>query len=163
MSPPDKKGHAQRSEWMTYLYDDDHSDDKKEAAATQIVREGGRAVAEGSVIMNSGAFQGFMTNCSAGASDIWTQARLAGILAAKQADILLPIPYSVSLSGVDMQYTVNEDERRVTIKCDVRTKERIGAESSALAGCGIALMVLVNSYRAIDKAMSIEGLKILRD
>jgi cyclic pyranopterin monophosphate synthase len=148
---------------MTYMYDDDHFEEKKETASLTSVREGGRSIAEGSVIMNSGAFQAFMTNCSSGASDTWTQANMAGILAAKQADILLPIPYSVSLNSVEMSFTTNEEERRVTVKCDVRTKERIGAESCALAGCGIALMFLVNRYRAIDKAMSIEGLRILRD
>ena len=148
---------------MTYLYDNDSAEDKKESSVPQIIRDGGKAIAEGSVVMNSAAFQAFMTNCSAGGNETWTHARLVGILAAKRADDMLAAPFSVSISGVDMQYSVNDGERRITVKCEVRTKERIGGETSALVGCGVVLMSLVNGLRAIDKVMSVEGLRILRD
>jgi cyclic pyranopterin phosphate synthase len=147
---------------MNYSYSNNEPDEEKKPGV-QVAREGGRAVAEGSVVMNLAAFQAFFTGSAASSSEAWTQARLAGILAAKQADEMVLVSHSVNISGIEMEYTVKEEERRVTVRCDVRTVERVGAETSALVGCGMTLMVLVNSLRAMDRGMSIESLRILRE
>jgi cyclic pyranopterin phosphate synthase len=124
--------------------------------------EGGKAAAEGSLIMNAAAFQAFMTGSSVGGSEAWTVARLAAIQGAKQADELILVSHSFNITGIEMEYDANEEEKKITVKCQVRTKERIGAETAALVGCGMALMVLVDSLRAIDRGLKIDGLKIVR-
>jgi cyclic pyranopterin monophosphate synthase len=113
--------------------------------------------------MNSAAFQAFLTSSGAGGSDTWIQGRLAGILASKTADQAMLITHSINVTGIDLSYTVNETERKVTVRCEVRTKERIGAETSAMLACGTTLMVLANSLRVIDRDMTIEGLHVVRD
>jgi cyclic pyranopterin phosphate synthase len=148
---------------MSYDFENDRHDDEKKSGPAQPVREGGRAVAEGHIVMNSAAFQAFLTTCAAGGSETWTQVRLAGIQAAKRADELTLIPNSIGLTGIELQYTFNESERKVTIRAEVRTRARISAETAALTSCGIAMITLVNSLRAIDRGMSIENLRILRE
>ena len=123
---------------------------------------GGQAAAEGSVIMNSAAFQAFMTGSSVGGSEAWTVARLAGIQGAKQADELILVSHSFNISGIELEYSADEEEKKVTVKCQVKTKERTGSETAALVGCGMALMVLVDSMRAIDRELKIDGLRIVR-
>jgi cyclic pyranopterin phosphate synthase len=147
------------------MFESQFNNDAEDRKATMLqqAREGGKAVAEGSVVMNSAAFQAFLISCGGGGSDIWIQSRLAGILAAKQSDQMMLVSYSADVVTVDLSYSVDEAERRVTLRCELRTRERIGAEMSALVGCGVALLALANSLRAIDRDMAIEGLRIVRE
>ncbi len=137
-------------------------DEEKEGAAREPENQGGEATCEGRVVMNSAAFQAFMTGSASGTSEAWTIARLAGILGAKQADEHILVSHSFNIAGIEMEYEADEENNRVTVRCHVRTKERTGAETAALVGCGMALMVLVDSLRAIDRGMTIDGLRIVR-
>jgi cyclic pyranopterin phosphate synthase len=134
--------------------------DQKRSSQTTI--EGDEAAAEGHVVMNEAAFQAFITAVDGGMSEAWTVARLAGIMGAKQADELILVSHSCNIAGIEMSFKTDEESNKVTIRCEVRTRERIGAATAAMVGCGLALMGLVNSMRAIDKEMSIEGLHLLK-
>jgi cyclic pyranopterin phosphate synthase len=146
---------------MGYDYPDQKEPDIDKANKA-LKTEGGEATAKGSVVMNAAAYQAFMTAVIEGASEAWTIARVAGILGAKQADEHILISHSFNITGIEMDYSADEDKQRITVRCQVRTSERIGAETAALVGCGTALMVLVDSMRAIDRDMSIEGLHVVR-
>ena len=123
---------------------------------------GSQATAAGALVMNSTAFQAFTTGASTGGSEAWTMARLAGIQGAKQADVLILASHSFNIVGIEMGYDADEETNRVTVRCEVRTRERIGAETSALVGCGIALMVLVDALRAMDRSITVEKLRVVR-
>lgn len=139
--------------------DSEAGEEGKKAPAHQ----GAQAAAEGSLVMNSTAFQAFITGASVGSSEAWTMARLAGIQGAKQADELILASHSFNIVGIEMSYDADEENNRVTVRCEVRTRERIGAETSAIVGCGIALMVLVDALRAMDRAATIEQLRVVRE
>ncbi len=138
------------------------TDGAEEKTVTARRHEGGEATAEGYMVMNAAAYQAFMTGAEVGGSEVWLVARLAGILAAKQADEHILISHTFNLVAIEMEFETEEDEKKVTVRCLVRTKERTGAETAALVGCGIALMALVDSLRAIDRGLKIENLRILR-
>jgi len=137
-------------------------DEEKERTAREPEDRGGEASCEGRVVMNAAAFQAFMTGSTSGTSEAWTVARLAGILGAKQADKHILVSHSFNIAGIEMEYEADEAGNHVTVRCRVRTKERTGAETAALVGCGMALMALVDSLRAIDRGMTIDGLRIVR-
>ncbi|HDS29975.1 MAG TPA: hypothetical protein ENN67_02910 [Firmicutes bacterium] len=124
--------------------------------------EGDRAIAEGTIKMTEGAYYAFVTGAEIGKSEAWTTARLAGIQGAKKADELMLVRHSFSISALDIRYSVDENEHRVTLQCEARIKERTGAETVALVGCGMSLMVLADALRAIDSNIQIEMLHILR-
>lgn len=142
-------------------YDYSQADEENESGQVK-EKDGGEATAEGSLIMNAAAFQAFMTGSSVGGSEAWTVARLAGIQGAKQADELILVSHSFNITGIEMEYEADEDEKKVLVRCQVRTRERTGSETAALVGCGMALMVLVDSLRAIDRGLKIDGLRIVR-
>ena len=144
-----------------YSYVNEETAEKQEKSE-KAVDTGGRATAEGSLVMNSTAYQAFMTGSSVGGSEAWTVARLAGIQGAKHADELVLVSQSFNIVGIEMEYEADEEAKKVTVKCQVRTKERIGAETAALVGCGMALMVLVESLRAMDRNLKIDGLRVIR-
>jgi cyclic pyranopterin phosphate synthase len=147
-----------------FSYDKPLPEEKREdRKSTEKHATGGEAIAVGHVVMNEAAFQAFRTGSSTGMSEAWTIARLAGIMGAKQADELVLVSNTFTISGIEMSFETDEDSRKVTVKCEVRTRERSGAATAALVGCGLALLVLVDSLRAIDREMTIEGLQIQRN
>ena len=86
-------------------------------------------------------------------------ARLAGILAAKRTDELIPLCHSLPLDAVDVQATLEEGRVRVT--ATVRTQSRTGVEMEALTAVSIACLTVIDMGKAIDKGMVVEGVRVL--
>ncbi|MGD9791149.1 MAG: cyclic pyranopterin monophosphate synthase MoaC [Phycisphaerales bacterium] len=85
-------------------------------------------------------------------------ARLAGILAAKRADELIPLCHTLPLDAVDVAATLENGCVRVT--ATVRTRSRTGVEMEALTAVTVACLTVIDMGKAIDKAMVIEGVRI---
>lgn len=93
-------------------------------------------------------------------------ARLAGILAAKRTDELIPLCHTLPLDGVDVSVRLEPEgarssSRRVRVVAAVRTRSRTGVEMEALTAVGIACLTVIDMGKAIDKAMVIEGVRVL--
>ncbi len=147
---------------MAYDYSYTENNEKREEPKKSVQEVGGQAIAEGSIRMNAAAFQAFHTGSADGSSEAWSVARLAGIQGAKHADELILVSHSFNIIGIEMEYEADDDEKIITARCQVRTRERMGAETAALVGCGIALMVLVDTLRAVDRSLKIDGLHVVR-
>jgi len=86
-------------------------------------------------------------------------ARLAGILAAKRTDELIPLCHTLPLDAVDVQASLEEGRVRVT--ATVRTQSRTGVEMEALTAVSIACLAVIDMGKAIDKGLVIEGVRVL--
>ncbi|MBL8763815.1 MAG: cyclic pyranopterin monophosphate synthase MoaC [Phycisphaerae bacterium] len=86
-------------------------------------------------------------------------ARLAGILAAKRTDELIPLCHTLPLDAVDVAATL--DEGRVRVTATVRTQSRTGVEMEALTAVSVACLTVIDMGKAIDKGMVIEGVRVL--
>jgi len=86
-------------------------------------------------------------------------ARLAGIQAAKRTDELIPLCHSLPLDGVDV--TAEVEAGRVRITASARTHARTGVEMEALVAVTMAALTVVDMGKAVDKAMVIEGVRVL--
>ncbi|MBM4100711.1 MAG: cyclic pyranopterin monophosphate synthase MoaC [Phycisphaerae bacterium] len=86
-------------------------------------------------------------------------ARLAGILAAKRTDELIPLCHTLPLDAVDVQAILEEGRVRVT--ATVRTQSRTGVEMEALTAVSIACLTVIDMGKAIDKGLMIEGVRVL--
>ncbi|TVQ62303.1 MAG: cyclic pyranopterin monophosphate synthase MoaC [Phycisphaerales bacterium] len=86
-------------------------------------------------------------------------ARLAGILAAKRTDELIPLCHTLPLDAVDIGMEVQPGRVRVT--ATVRTRARTGVEMEALAAVSVACLTIVDMGKAVDKSMVIEGVRVL--
>ncbi|MCC6969074.1 MAG: cyclic pyranopterin monophosphate synthase MoaC [Phycisphaerales bacterium] len=85
-------------------------------------------------------------------------ARLAGILAAKRTDELIPLCHTLPLDAVDVAATLENGCVRVT--ATVRTQSRTGIEMEALTAVTVACLTVIDMGKAIDMAMVIEGVRI---
>ena len=81
-------------------------------------------------------------------------ARLAGILAAKRTDELIPLCHTLPLDAVDVQASLEEGRVRVT--ATVRTQSRTGVEMEALTAASAAALCLYDMLKAKDRGMTFE-------
>ncbi|MGE0365989.1 MAG: cyclic pyranopterin monophosphate synthase MoaC [Phycisphaerales bacterium] len=85
-------------------------------------------------------------------------ARLAGVMAAKRTDELIPLCHTLPLDHVDLSIDILTD--RLWIRATARTTARTGVEMEALTAVTIAALTAIDMGKAIDKAMIIEGVRI---
>jgi cyclic pyranopterin monophosphate synthase len=92
--------------------------------------------------------------------DVLAVARVAGIQAAKQTQLLIPLCHQIPLTKVQVDFTLEPDGIRVTTL--VRTKAQTGVEMEALMAANVAALTLFDMCKAVDKAMRVDGLRVLR-
>lgn len=86
-------------------------------------------------------------------------ARLAGILAAKRTDELIPLCHTLPLDAVEVNAALEDGRVRVT--ATVRSQSRTGVEMEALTAVCVACLTVIDMGKAIDKTMVIEGVRVL--
>jgi cyclic pyranopterin phosphate synthase len=92
--------------------------------------------------------------------DVLAVARVAGIQAAKQTAVLVPLCHPLPLDDVRVDFRVTA--RAVRVTCGVRTSARTGVEMEALTGATLAALTLYDMTKAVDKGMRIEGVRVVR-
>lgn len=92
--------------------------------------------------------------------DVLAVARIAGILAAKQTDRLIPLCHSLPLESVNIEFAVKRDS--IVITCEAATAAKTGVEMEALTGVSVAGLTLFDMMKAVDKGMVMEGIRVTR-
>ena len=94
-----------------------------------------------------------------GGGNLLEVARLAGIMAAKRTDELIPMCHSLPLDHVDVEVLL--EDACIRLRATVRTHSRTGVEMEALTAVAIAALTVVDMGKAVDKSMVIDGLRII--
>ena len=92
--------------------------------------------------------------------DALATARVAAILAAKRTSDLIPLCHQLTLTGVDVDFTVGETD--VEITATVRSTDRTGVEMEALTAVSVAALTLYDMIKAVDPAARIDDIRVLR-
>ena len=91
--------------------------------------------------------------------DALTTAQLAGIMAAKRTSELIPLCHPLPLSHAAVELRVVE--RGVEITASAETTAQTGVEMEALTAAAVAALTVYDMAKAVDKAMTIEGVRLL--
>jgi cyclic pyranopterin phosphate synthase len=91
--------------------------------------------------------------------DVLAVARIAGIQAAKRTPELLPLAHVIGVHGAVVELIV--EDGGVAIEATVRTADRTGVEMEALTAVSVAALAVVDMVKALDKAASIENVRIV--
>ncbi len=91
--------------------------------------------------------------------DVLAVARIAGIQAAKQTQMLIPLCHQIPLSKVGLDFVVNADG--ITVTATTRTVSQTGVEMEALTAVSIALLTIYDMCKAVDKAMRLDGVHLV--
>lgn len=91
--------------------------------------------------------------------DVLEVARLAGIMAAKRTAELIPLCHPLGLSGVELDFSV-EDEETLAIEATVRTSAQTGVEMEALTAVSVAALTVYDMVKAVDRGLVIERVQL---
>lgn len=117
-----------------------------------------KAVAEGRIRMSDTALSALWDGTGP-KGDALATARIAGILAAKKTGELIPLCHPLALDAATVEFSRESDAIRVTAttSCTGRT----GVEMEAMSAASVALLTLYDMGKAVDRAMVIEGVRLI--
>jgi cyclic pyranopterin phosphate synthase len=115
-----------------------------------------RAVARSRVAM-AGATAAKLGSLPKG--DALVTAKLAGIMAAKRTAELIPLCHPLPLTHVDVRLEVGD--AGVDIEASAETTAATGVEMEALVAASIAALTVYDMAKAIDKEMTVEGVRLV--
>ena len=91
--------------------------------------------------------------------DVLSVAQVAGIMAAKRTWELIPMCHPLSLTGVDVSFSLGEDF--VDIEATARCKGETGVEMEALTAVSAAALTVYDMCKALQKDMEITDVRLL--
>ncbi len=91
--------------------------------------------------------------------DVLEVARLAGIMAAKRTDALIPLCHSLPLEAVSVVFDF-PDQQTVGIEATARVTARTGVEMEALLAVSTAALTIYDMCKAVDRAMVIGPIQL---
>ena len=91
--------------------------------------------------------------------DVLEVARLAGIMAAKHTDDLIPLCHPLPLTGVTVDFAWDGDSL-LRIEATVRVFGRTGVEMEALTAVSVAALTVYDMCKAVDRSMTIEQIRL---
>ena len=119
-----------------------------------------RAVAMGHVVMQPATGKRILDG-QIGKGDVLQVARLAGIMAAKKTEQLIPLCHSIPLSYVNIDLQPDIKNSCINIKAEASLVGKTGVEMEALTAVSIASLTIYDMCKSIDREMVITNVKLL--
>jgi len=82
--------------------------------------------------------------------DVLAVAQVAGIMGAKATSTVIPLCHPLPLSGIDLDFMLDEEGGRVAISAAVRTTARVS----------VAALTIYDMCKAVDKGMVIGAVRV---
>lgn len=136
-----------------------------EDGASRMVDVGDKAVtkriarAEGFVLMSAATLRTIQQHGFA-KGNVLEVARLAGIMAAKRTDELIPLCHSLGLDGAELDFSF-PDESSIRIESSVNVSGKTGVEMEALTAVSIAALTIYDMCKAIDREIEISSIRLI--
>ena len=140
-----------------------HLDDKGHARMVDVGEKKAtnrQATASGQIFMTSETLQLIVAGDNK-KGDALSVARIAGIMAAKQASTLIPLCHPLMLTKVVVELKIDQESSSVSCVATVQTKGQTGVEMEALTAVNVALLTVYDMCKANDKGMVISDIKLL--
>jgi cyclic pyranopterin phosphate synthase len=116
---------------------------------------------------------------AAAKGDVLGVARVAGIQAAKKTGELIPLCHPLSVSGVDVEFSLGEEEEGgeegtpppsaeatgdtawVDIEARARITAQTGVEMEALTAAAVAALTIYDMCKSVDRSMVISDIRLV--
>src|SRR5512135_913470 len=94
--------------------------------------------------------------------DVFSVARVAGIMAAKKTSELVPMCHPLSITSVEIDLTPDKNPPRVDIEAQVRVSGKTGVEMEALTAVSVAGLTIYDMCKAVDREMTIGAIRLVK-
>jgi cyclic pyranopterin phosphate synthase len=120
-----------------------------------------REAAAGGRITMSAAAYGLVRTGGMAKGDVLGVARLAGIMAAKKVDQLIPLAHPLAVRKVEIDFQFDDERHAIDILAKVGITDKTGVEMEALTAVSIAALTIYDMCKAVDKGMEISAIRLL--
>jgi cyclic pyranopterin phosphate synthase len=93
--------------------------------------------------------------------DVLAAARIAGIMAAKKTDELIPLCHPLPISKVTVEFEPRREPTGIRVIAEVKVAAQTGVEMEALTAVSVACLTIYDMVKAADKSMSFSGIRLL--
>ena len=94
--------------------------------------------------------------------DVFSVARVAGIMAAKKTPDLIPMCHPLAITSVKVDLTPAENPTRVEIEAIVRVSGKTGVEMEAMTAVSVAALTIYDMCKAVDREMFIGDIRLVK-
>jgi cyclic pyranopterin monophosphate synthase len=94
--------------------------------------------------------------------DVFSVARVAGIMAAKKTSELIPMCHPLNITSVEIDLTPAKNPARVEIETSVRVSGKTGVEMEAMTAVAVAGLTIYDMCKAVDREMSIGEIRLVK-
>lgn len=94
--------------------------------------------------------------------DVFSVARVAGIMAAKKTWELIPMCHPLNITSVQITLTSENNPARVDIEASVRVSGKTGVEMEAMTAVSVAGLTIYDMCKAVDREMSIGEIRLVK-
>jgi cyclic pyranopterin monophosphate synthase len=94
--------------------------------------------------------------------DVFSVARVAGIMAAKKTSELIPMCHPLNITSIEVELTPGETPPRVDIEASVRVSGKTGVEMEAMTAVAVAGLTIYDMCKAVDREMTIGEIRLVK-
>ncbi len=92
--------------------------------------------------------------------DVFQVANLAGIMAAKKTDQLIPLCHSLPISYIKINFETRKEESCIIITAEASLIGKTGVEMEALTAVSVSALTIYDMCKSVDKTITISSIKL---
>jgi len=119
------------------------------------------AVVRGSIFMNPATFKKIMSG-EITKGDVFSVAKVAGIMAAKKTSEIIPMCHPLNLSHIEINFFPFRKESRIDIEAKVKIKAQTGLEMEGFVAVAVAGLTIYDMCKAIDRGMILSDIHLVK-
>ena len=119
------------------------------------------AVARGAIRMRPETLE-LILNGKVEKGDVFSVARVAGIMAAKKTSELIPMCHPLNITSVKIELNPAQKPARVEIEASVRVDGKTGVEMEAMSAVAVAGLTIYDMCKAVDREMSLGEIRLVK-
>jgi len=117
------------------------------------------AVASGRIIIGPDALN-LLIESKISKGDVLAVARIAGIMAAKKVQTLIPLCHPLNLQQVEIDFTPDSEKNAIEILARAKAKGATGVEMEALTAVSVAALTIYDMCKSAEKNITIEKVRL---
>lgn len=119
-----------------------------------------KATAQAKVVVNKSTFD-LVCAGKTKKGDVLSVAQIAGIMAAKRTNELIPMCHNIPLSGCDMRFELREEELAIYCFATCKTQAPTGVEMEALEAVSTAALTIYDMCKSHQRDIVITSIELL--
>ena len=118
------------------------------------------AIAKGEVVMRAETLK-LVQAGELKKGDVFSVARVAGIMAAKRTAELIPLCHPLALTHISVDLEADPSLPGIRITAAVRTTGKTGVEMEALTAVSVTALTVYDMAKAVEKTMRIQNVRLV--